>query len=74
MGIPGVSTILTFFPLGPGKSKTVFLIIFARDDPGVDGTDKVDVVPSSLNQSVLSFLGRRFLSSLDLYIGLPSSL
>ena len=66
IGTPGTSNTLTFVPLGPGKDLITFLMMFARDDPRVDGTAIVAVVLSSLNQLVLSFLGRSLLSSLDL--------
>ena len=40
MGIPGDSTTRTLVPLGPGKFRTVFLMVLAKVDPGVVGTAK----------------------------------
>ena len=54
IGGPGLSTTLTLVPGGPVTFSRTDLTLLASSEFRVDGTTKVAVVPSALNQSALS--------------------
>ena len=70
-GLPGFSRTLTLVPNGPWFLNRVFLTFLTSSDPTVEDTIMVEVVPSPLNQSVLSVVMFCLLVSLSLYLCLP---